>query len=51
MHIPAVTRPQTTPVGPLFGRARESEADRAVYGFKTAKARPNIASGEKLRAS
>ena len=51
LHIPAVMRPQITEVGPPDGSARDREAARAVQEFMIAKARPSIASGEKLRWS
>ena len=46
-----MTRPQITEVGPPEGRASEREAERAVQELRMAKARPSMASGEKLRCS
>lgn len=51
LHIPAVSNPHITEVGPPEGSARDSDADRAVHEFKIAKASPSIASGLKWRFS
>jgi hypothetical protein len=48
LHIPAVTRPQMTEVGPPLGRASDKLADKAVQEFKMAKASPSIESIEKF---
>ena len=44
-------KPQMTDVGPPLGRASDNEAESAVQELRIAKARPSIASGEKLRLS
>ena len=50
LHIPAVTRPQSTESGPPEGSASDREEASAVHELRIAKASPNIDHFENCRS-